>query len=107
MARSSHRPVRDQIPPEARRRARRAGFSADADWYAGRDYDPPTAVEASDDPPENDLALAKARARFRKQRQVRRQAKRRLVQAWFQDKAHGLSAKAVHLVASLRPANHR
>lgn len=107
MARSSHRPVRDQIPPEARRRARRAGFSADADWYAGRDYVPPRPDEAPSGPPQHDKALAEARARFRKQRKDRRHDRIREIKAWFRGWAGGLTARVAHLLASRRAAGHR
>lgn len=34
------RSVNEQIPPEARARAARGGFTAKADWYSGRIYKP-------------------------------------------------------------------
>ena len=107
MARNSKRPVRDQIPPEARRRAKRAGFSADADWYAGRDYDPLVDAEAPSGPPAYDQALATARVRHRELRHTRRQDRVHHAQAWLQSKAHGLVTKVTRVFAAWRPAGHR
>lgn len=108
MAQSSKRSIRDQIPPEARRRARRAGFSADADWYAGRDYKPRNrTVAAPDGPPAHDEALSTARAKHREWRHAQRQARIRYVRTWLQGKATWLPAKVAHFFTSQRPAGHQ
>lgn len=109
--RPAHQSVREQIPPEARRRAKQAGFSADADWYAGRDYVPPNDASTSSGPPERDAALSEARRSFRSKRQAHRRERirepMRRIQAAASAAGTSFASRAAHLWASLRLAGHR
>lgn len=46
---AKQRSVNDQIPPEARRRAAKGGFSPKANWYSGRIYQQSEPKPISDD----------------------------------------------------------
>jgi len=52
--------VNDQIPPEARRRAAKGGFSPRANWYSGRIYQPAEPEEIGEDQWREEEAQARA-----------------------------------------------
>jgi hypothetical protein len=57
--------VKDRIPPEVKRRAERAGFKKDPDWYAGRVYEPEPESTLESTPPDVRERLARATSQRR------------------------------------------
>ena len=118
MTQDSDRPVSDLIPPEARRRARSAGFSADADWYAGRDYSPSRRPLDAQGDDQRDRRLNQARhaLRARHGAAIRRASRRPLdstshmaqrLGGALASAARAVRVRTSHLLANLSFSGHR
>ena len=97
---SDDRPVRDRIPPEDRLRARKAGFSAEADWYAGRRYDGPDVdpVRAEDNGRGPHFREARMKLRRKRWRRRRESSAKTM---------HSMRAWVAGLVFGRRPSSAR
>jgi hypothetical protein len=91
------RSVSEQIPPEARRRAARAHFSARADWYSGRIYEPP---------PRPRYSRAERRERDRKAR-AEMKGNRAAAMQVLADRAKQMVSSAGRRLDALRGRGHR